>query len=88
MNYAAVLFLVRMMQDRQGLRRCQVSKTGLFEPFIYINEFYQDRLGTNIGKTQKKDRFAAALPMPPSSLLTISSVRENGPSLYHPTQFP
>jgi hypothetical protein len=33
----------------------EVSKNGLFEmPFIY---FYQDRLGTNIGKAQKKTVF-------------------------------
>jgi hypothetical protein len=32
-----------------------VRKTPLFEPFIYNNEdFYQDRLGTNIGKVEKK----------------------------------
>jgi hypothetical protein len=34
----------------------------LFEPFIYIKRsFYQDRLGTNIGKIQKKDTFAGML---------------------------
>ena len=32
-----------------------VRKTPLFEPLIYKKRtFYQDRLGTNIGKTQKK----------------------------------
>jgi hypothetical protein len=32
-----------------------VSKNGSFAPFIYkMRMFYQDRLGTNIGKTQKK----------------------------------
>jgi hypothetical protein len=30
------------------------EENGIFEPFIYKNEtFYQDRLGTNIGKLQK-----------------------------------
>eukprot|EP01046_Picozoa_sp_COSAG06_P035094 COSAG06_NODE_3735_length_4963_cov_10.556538_2_plen_215_part_00 len=39
----------------------QVRKTALFEPFMYINAlFYQDRLGTNIGKTQKRAVFCRA----------------------------
>eukprot|EP01046_Picozoa_sp_COSAG06_P032864 COSAG06_NODE_3314_length_5520_cov_6.952038_3_plen_122_part_00 len=34
------------------------AETALFEPFIYKKStFYQDRLGTNTGKTQKKCRF-------------------------------
>jgi hypothetical protein len=37
-----------------------VSKNGIFAPFIYQKRtFYQDRLGTNIGKTQKRDRFSS-----------------------------
>ena len=39
-----------------------MSKNDLFEPFIYIRykrTFYQDRLGTIIGKTPKKDRFSS-----------------------------
>jgi hypothetical protein len=41
-----------------------VSKNGLFEPFYTKNaSFYQDRLGTNIGKTQKE---------------TVSSLGSNG----------
>ena len=37
-----------------------VRKTALFEPFIYKNAlFYQDRLGTNIGKVLKKGPFSA-----------------------------
>ena len=42
-----------------------VSKNGVVEPFIYKNEtFYQDRLGTNIGKTPKKGTvcFSSGLP--------------------------
>jgi hypothetical protein len=35
------------------------EKTALFAPFIYKMHYYQDRLGTNIGKTQKKCRFVA-----------------------------
>jgi hypothetical protein len=31
------------------------------EPFIYKNDIYQDRLGTNIGKTLKKDRFSSGV---------------------------
>jgi hypothetical protein len=38
-----------------------VSQNGLFEPFVYIyiykRTFYQDRLGTNIGKALKKGPF-------------------------------
>jgi hypothetical protein len=39
-------------------------RSSLFAPFIYKNEnynasFYQDRLGTNIGKTQKRVAFFA-----------------------------
>jgi hypothetical protein len=39
----------------------EVSKNGLFEmPFIYNNDhFYQDRLGTNIRESSKKDRFSS-----------------------------
>jgi hypothetical protein len=36
-----------------------VSKNGLFEPFIFKNEHFTKTLGTNIGKTQKKDRFSS-----------------------------
>jgi hypothetical protein len=40
-------------------RRCE-KKTPLFEPVIYDNEdFYQDRLGTNIGKVEKRVAFFA-----------------------------
>ena len=51
--------LPRQAQDkRKGGRNCQKPhQKGLFEPFIYKSHlFYQDRLGTNIGKTQKKGR--------------------------------
>jgi hypothetical protein len=35
-----------------------VCENGLFEPFVYEKRtFYQDRLGTNIGKTPKGMRF-------------------------------
>eukprot|EP01046_Picozoa_sp_COSAG06_P080092 COSAG06_NODE_27435_length_593_cov_1.002024_2_plen_90_part_01 len=37
-----------------------MRKTALFFHFLYKNaSFYQDRLGTNIRKTQKKCRFLA-----------------------------
>ena len=40
-----------------------VSKNGSFAPFIYkMRMFYQDRLGTNIGKTQKKGRVFPQAP--------------------------
>ena len=42
--------------DETMVLRC--GKTVFFEPFLYKNRsFYQDGLGTNIGKTQKKGRF-------------------------------
>jgi hypothetical protein len=45
---------------------CGSAENGFLEPFIYKKRsFCQDRLGTNIGKTQKKMPFSA--PMPPAS---------------------
>jgi hypothetical protein len=41
-----------------------VSENGLFEPFVYKNDLYQDRLGTNIGKTQKQSIFSQEPPCP------------------------
>ena len=41
----------------------QVRKRVFLRHFKYKNDrFYQDRLGTNIGKTQKEERFSATLP--------------------------
>jgi hypothetical protein len=41
------------------LPRCE---NGLFAPFIYKkSSFYQDRLGTNIGKAPKKPVFSKGL---------------------------
>jgi hypothetical protein len=45
---------------------CVGRETPLFAPFIQNASFYQDRLGTNIGKTRKKEwrflRLACSLP--------------------------
>jgi hypothetical protein len=47
------------------------AKTGIFEPFIIKTprSFCQDRLGTNIGKTQKKMPFFAPLRHHPDATL-------------------
>jgi L-aminopeptidase/D-esterase-like protein len=40
---------------RMGSIASDGARNAFFEPFIYMKRsFYQDRLGTNIGKTQKK----------------------------------
>jgi hypothetical protein len=51
--------LLRQMQKEMG--PVDGQETRLFAPFIYKNyQFYQDRLGTNIGRTQKRTRFCRA----------------------------
>jgi hypothetical protein len=46
------------------ISRVLVRNTPLFEQFIYIKRsFYQDRLGTNIGKTPKSTFFSGGAPL-------------------------
>ena len=83
------VFLPGCARLRTSVPTCRpastVRKTPLFEAFIYKNEsFYQDRLGTNIRKTQKKSGVfrrgawhAAVQPTPEhNALLIVGSVGE------------
>jgi hypothetical protein len=71
--------IVKKSSDPSGTQ-IKVRKTPLFEPFLYEKRsFYQDRLGTNIGKTETRGRccFLQALVVTPNELvISLNQVRK------------
>eukprot|EP01046_Picozoa_sp_COSAG06_P007683 COSAG06_NODE_379_length_16608_cov_83.792477_4_plen_80_part_00 len=58
-----------------------VSKNALFEPFVYKKRaFYQDRLGTNIGKLKKTTVFPQAFSHTHTSATVIAAAPPVAPN--------